>query len=277
MRWKLEAGGKKHLQSLSISTCSVKTPTDPSCFPARCRCHPEGSLWLAMASSPWPAMGGGRKAARAQFGWPWITSVCSGTERDTHTLWFILAFKCLFMGQQKVTNVHLHFPAAYCPFGPNCMFLKNTWATKICNVQTKVSVCSSFATCKYLLWDHPEAPCSCSPWHTIISQVLGYVLHFVPLLKITPSFYLNILWPTHKLTVSTNSIFISNMAKPWGLSGCNFATPLFGPGRRPIQHWNLQTLCSCHADKSANNSMLIDDTLHSSGWGWLYTHSYFYH
>lgn len=88
------------------------------------------------------------------------------------------------MGQQKVTNVHLHFPAAYCPFGPNCMFLKNTSATKICNVQTKVSVCSSFVTASIYY--------GITLMHPVLSAddtlSLPSSQHFAPLLKIIPSF-----------------------------------------------------------------------------------------
>lgn len=155
-----------------------------------------------MASPPWPAMGSSRETARARFGWPWITLIRSGTQWDTYTLWFILAFKYLFMGQQKVTDVHLHFPAAYCPFGPNCTFLKNIQPPKSAMCKPK-SLCAAALPPASIYYGitlmHPVL----SAHDTLSFPRFRYCTLF-PSWKLFQVFIFNIKWPTHKLTVSTN-------------------------------------------------------------------------
>lgn len=128
----------------------MKIPTDPSCFLAGWRCHPEGPLGLAMASPPWPATGSGKKAAELSLAGLELFNLLLYRMRYTHFVIHI-SLQMSFYGSAKSHKRALAFPSIVLPFWTQLHFSKKHSATKICNVQTKVSVRSSFATCKLFI------------------------------------------------------------------------------------------------------------------------------
>lgn len=162
-RWQLEARGEKPFWSISISACSVYTHRLPPYFPGGW-----GLTGTGHGIIPTACHGGWQKGCKS-------------------SVWLAVNYFPLFWYRMRYTHLVIHIglqmpfyslkisQACTCisqhrsPFWTQLHVSEKHSATKICNVQTKVSVC----TCKYLLWDHPDAPYSFSSWHTIISQVLG--------------------------------------------------------------------------------------------------------
>lgn len=138
----------------------------PLLFPSRMKMpssghHPHGLPW------------GWQKGCKSSV---WLTS------DYFHLFWYRMKYthfvihislQMSFYGSAKSHKRARVCPSSVLPFWTQLHISEKRSATKICNVQIKVYVCSSFATQKYLLWNHLDAPCFFSLWHTVISQVLG--------------------------------------------------------------------------------------------------------